>query len=1143
VSDDNPQAQDGFQDKKHDCTGWEKVNIPHNWDTYEGYRRLLHGNRHGTAWYRKTFSINNPDPDNRYFLFFEGVGSYATVYLNGDEVGYHAGGRTTFTLDVTNSIHTDGSDNLLAVKADHPAGIEDLPWVCGGCSPEWGFSEGSQPFGIFRPVSLYSTDAVRIQPFGIHIWNDTTVGSGSATLYIDAELRNYGSSARNVTVLHQLLDRDGNVVGSSETWTGIDYGRNHNVHTEDMIIQNPVLWSPDDPYLYTLVSEIRQNDRILDRVETRYGIRWISWPIYREDGDHRFYINGKPFFINGTAEYEHMIGQGHAFTDLQVKTRVMQVKAAGFNAFRDAHQPHNLRYQDYWDELGILFWTQMSAHIWFDTPEFTENFRQLLRDWVKERRNSPSVILWGLQNESTMPEWFAKECTEIIREMDPTSPSQRLVTTCNGGVGTDWNVVQNWSGTYAGDLFAYDRDLGNELLNGEYGAWRSIDLHTEGPFNQNGAYSEDRMCKLMETKIRLGEKAKDNSCGQFQWIFNSHDNPGRTQNGEGLREMDRIGPVNYKGLMTPWGELLDVYYMYRANYVNAHDEPMVYIVSHTWPNRWREPGIKDSIVVYSNCDEVELFNGFSGESFGRKKKGPVGTNFRWDGVDIRYDILRATGYVDGMEKASDMVRLQNLPGSPKTETIYLVDDDLLAPSTGYNYIYRVNCGGPEYKDSYGNIWQPDRARSNENYTGSSSWTNDYDGLPAYYASQRRTFDPILNTSDEDLFKSFRYGRDKLAFHFPVPDGNYLVDLYFIEPWYGTGGSMDCKGWRSFDLAINDSTYIDDLDIWQDSGHDRVLKKTVYAPIQGGELTIHFPEINSGQAVISAIAIASKKRRTKPADPSPAVIQDLKLRRAGKTGKWQAGSWLDIGDPVYTDLEVSYFRLPANFFGSEYIRTTSEGPSNKKFKASFRVQEDADVFILLPSETGIPGWMNGFIEQENRVETSDPESGIMKILAKRYNAGDMVNLGTVTGSMYSIVVCEVSGLGQAADMRARTRYQAEEAIHSEELKVKEFRNNTYLEYTDPDSGSISWKFNVGLGDTYSIEFRYLNNAEEIIPMKMRIMDSKGMQVSEETLLFTPRTDSWRGQKTTTGTSINAGTYTLELTPLGKAGLGIDAIDIR
>lgn len=166
---------------------------------------------------------------------------------------------------------------------------------------------------------------------------------------------------------------------------------------------------------------------------------------------------------------------------------------------------------------------------------------------MKERRNSPSVILWGLENESTLPTRFAEECTQIIRDMDPTSPSQRLVTTCNGGTGTDWNVIQNWSGTYAGNLHAYEYDLSKELLNGEYGAWRSIDLHTEGNYTYDGPYSEERMCHVMETKVRLGESAKDSACGQFQWIFNSHDNPGRIQNGEGLREIDRIGPVNYKG--------------------------------------------------------------------------------------------------------------------------------------------------------------------------------------------------------------------------------------------------------------------------------------------------------------------------------------------------------------------------------------------------------------------------------------------------------------------------------------------------------------------------------------------------------------------------------------------------------------------
>lgn len=72
-----------------------------------------------------------------------------------------------------------------------------------------------------------------------------------------------------------------------------------------------------------------------------------------------------------------------------------------------------------------------------------EEFKTLLTDWVKERRNSPAVVLWGLENESTLPEDFAKECTELIRKLDPTASSQRKVTTCNGGKGTDWDVPQN----------------------------------------------------------------------------------------------------------------------------------------------------------------------------------------------------------------------------------------------------------------------------------------------------------------------------------------------------------------------------------------------------------------------------------------------------------------------------------------------------------------------------------------------------------------------------------------------------------------------------------------------------------------------------------------------------------------------------
>ena len=138
------------------------VNIPHNWDDYYGYRQLTHGNLHGTVLYKKDFTLNNYQFSTlnsqlkKYFLRFEGVGTYATITVNGKDFGRHPIGRTTLTLDVTDELKQ--GVNRLEVKAEHPEMIADMPWVCGGCSSEWGFSEGSQPLGIFRPVVLEVTD-------------------------------------------------------------------------------------------------------------------------------------------------------------------------------------------------------------------------------------------------------------------------------------------------------------------------------------------------------------------------------------------------------------------------------------------------------------------------------------------------------------------------------------------------------------------------------------------------------------------------------------------------------------------------------------------------------------------------------------------------------------------------------------------------------------------------------------------------------------------------------------------------------------------------------------------------------------------------------------------------------------------------
>lgn len=854
---ENSIKYDGFKVDSN----WINVNVPHNWDDYAGYRQLLHGNKHGNAWYTKEFDVPAINSDKRVFIRFEGIGTYATIFVNGKNLGRHLGGRTTFTLDVTDHLKA-GTKNTLSIKTEHPSLIMDMPWVCGGCSSEWGFSEGSQPFGIFRPVVMEVIDKVRIEPFGVHIWNKNT-----NFLNMETEIKNYSNSVETIEFVSKLNNENGVAVFRLSDTIVLQPGETKIIKQTSPEIKNPYLWTTERPYLYQLASVIKRNGVTTDEITTHYGIRSASWPVFRNDGDNTFKLNGKPVFLNGVCEYEHMFGQSHAFSEEQIKARVEQIKNAGFNAFRDAHQPHHLSYQNYWDQYGILFWTQFSAHIWYDTPEFRENFKKLLRQWVKERRNSPSVVMWGLQNESVLPEDFAKECSDIIREMDPTAGSHRVITTCNGGSGTDWNVVQNWSGTYGGNPDNYANELKFQLLNGEYGAWRSIDLHTEGKYEQNGIWSENRMTLLMEQKIRLAESVRDSIVGQFQWIYNTHDNPGRRQPDEGYRIIDKIGPVNYKGLVTPWDEPLDVYYMYRANYASPKTDPMVYIESHTWADRWNEPGIKNGINVYSNCDEVELFNDVSSESLGRKKRGPIGTHFKWDNVNIRYNVLYAVGYVDGKTVAEDYIVLDNLAQSPKFNLFHKENQPLLKGEKDYHYIYRVNSGGDVYTDEFYQVWDADVALKNKGEWGSVSWANDYPEINPYQASQRFTRDPIKGTKDWPLFGQFRYGKQKLAYHFPLPDGDYRVELYFVEPWHGTGGTKDCEGYRIFDVAINDSVYIDDLDIWAEAGHDNAFKQVVDAKITGGELKISFPEVKAGQAVISAIAIASKNQRIKPAKPS------------------------------------------------------------------------------------------------------------------------------------------------------------------------------------------------------------------------------------------------------------------------------------
>lgn len=768
--------------------GTFQVNVPSNLDDYYGYRQLKHGNLHGTATYEKNFSVHK-QTGKRYFLQLEGVGTFATVKVNRKSYPKELVGRTSFTLDISDAL-CEG-DNVLNIKVEHPAMQTNNPWPCGGCSSEWGFSEGSQPFGIFRPVSLIETDEVRVEPFGVHVWNNEACDS----VFVDTEVKNYSDHEQTIEVISKLALSSGKTAFRQTGKITLKAGETQVVRHQAKVSE-PHLWSITDPYLYTLSCIIKREGKTIDDVATPFGIRTISWPVLRQKQaalrgdsaqmdkkDGRFYLNGSPVFINGTCDYEHLFGQSHAFSHEQIASRVKMMRQAGFNAFREAHQPHNLYYQQLLDEQGMLFWSQFSAHVWYDTSAFRKNFKRLLRRWIKERRNSPSVILWGIQNESVMPKDFTEECAAIIREMDPTAQTMRAITTCNGGEGSDWNVIQNWSGTYGGTADKYDQELKqpNQLLNGEYGAWRTLGfrrsdaekLHAGDAKALSKAYTEDAFVSLLGKKAMLAESARDSVCGHFQWLFVSHENPGRVQPDEAYRRIDKVGPFNYKGLLTPWEQPTEGFYWYRNHYTK-----------------------------------------------------------------VLPDTLTPT--------AADRNR------------------DLLKPADGYTYLYRVNCGGDAVTDRYGSEWEQDDS------VYSHSWAERF-GMNPFTASQGHITSRIhgLKSSsaaslhaaahDAKLFQYFRWGRHALNYQFAVPDGEYRVELYFAEPWLGKheGAGIDCEGERIFDVAINDSVVVDDLDLWAEAGFAGACKKVVDIKVKGGLLTISFPEVKVGEAIISAIAIAAK----------------------------------------------------------------------------------------------------------------------------------------------------------------------------------------------------------------------------------------------------------------------------------------------
>jgi len=376
-----------------DDSGWRKIDLPHDWSienmpgtqspfSPDAISRMAGGfTTGGTAWYRKTFNVPQEQEGKRIQIQFDGIYMNADIWLNGEHVGNHPNGYTSFWYDITDKIKY-GRDNIIAVEVKNE-----------GLNSRW--YSGS---GIYRHVWLKVLDPVHIEPWGVYV-STPDVSSSLAVISVNTKITNSQHESADIRLVTRILDVNGVEVSENEMLKKISSDSGTEL-IQNFLIIFPDLWSPESPFLYTAVSDVFSNGVSVDHTETSVGIRSISF-----DAVNGFLLNGKAIELKGGCMHHDNGILGTAAIDRAEERKVEMLKAYGFNAVRCSHNPPSEKFLDACDRLGILvideifdMWQEAKNpddyHLCFDDWWERDLSSMILRD-----RNHPSIIMWSLGNE------------------------------------------------------------------------------------------------------------------------------------------------------------------------------------------------------------------------------------------------------------------------------------------------------------------------------------------------------------------------------------------------------------------------------------------------------------------------------------------------------------------------------------------------------------------------------------------------------------------------------------------------------------------------------------------------------------------------------------------------------------------------
>jgi beta-galactosidase len=373
----------------YDDSGWRLLDLPHDWSIEGEFSETNPASPGGGAlpggigWYRKTFRVSSSDKEKLFYVEFDGIYRNSEVWINGKYLGKRPYGYSSFRYELTPYLLYDDQNNIIVVKADNSQ------------QPNSRWYSGS---GIYRNVWLVTTNKIAVDHWGTFV-TSPLVSRDSALLRISTSVRNSTGNPATVTVASTVYSPGGNKVAIAKNG-GVQLTGQVTEVTQEITLEDPELWSVDNPALYRVVTEIISDGKVTDSYETVTGIRSFAF-----DSESGFSLNGEPLKILGVCNHHDLGCLGAAVNTRAIERQLEILKEMGCNGIRTSHNPPAPELLDLCDRMGFIvmdeafdMWkvkkTDYDYHLDFD-----EWHRQDLEAMVKRDRNHPSVFIWSIGNE------------------------------------------------------------------------------------------------------------------------------------------------------------------------------------------------------------------------------------------------------------------------------------------------------------------------------------------------------------------------------------------------------------------------------------------------------------------------------------------------------------------------------------------------------------------------------------------------------------------------------------------------------------------------------------------------------------------------------------------------------------------------